>query len=445
MVEESVKKEWFNLAKLDLVASEVLCNAKLYPQATFFFQQSVEKLNKYIALEYNQFDIKKLTYEIGHKTPIIYKELITQEKKKYEDFLKLSKQFKSLKLVFEKNGPFNAKANIGDANDAISWLKHVIKNPEEVIFIREEDIRELLKQLTKNFDELEKTETNIDENKIDTKKMREELLAPFESFKAYPAVYESIEKQFSSLDDEVISLLIKDGIPAFIKGIQLVYPAYMIEMGLAILTGAHATPCRYPDKIPNFLPSRDYNEDLPFIKLLPELFELHKKAIKSLEECEKWKKGLEEVAKNSKPEKMVKKIEDKSEKCIVWELENFKEQLKPQDWKREWKDEEFLSTIGLTPPKQFRSVAGSGLSVWSSEKTGMQEIYGVDVLRDGIDPKTNQPTVKTYHYSFYKDNDKVYMPLKPKKIYEEHYVSNEKDFEDKHSEENNYKYSEKSD
>ena len=46
----NMKMELFAIAKMDLEASNVLYDNELYPQAIFYFQQSVEKANKALVL-----------------------------------------------------------------------------------------------------------------------------------------------------------------------------------------------------------------------------------------------------------------------------------------------------------------------------------------------------------------------------------------------------------
>lgn len=130
-------------------------------------------------------------------------------------------------------------------------------------------------------------------------------------------------------------------------------------------------------------------------------------------------------------------INGKVQKCVIWNLKEFAEKFKPNEWKREWSGKDFLDKLKLSPPNEFISVSGSGLYVKLDEKTQRKEVYGVDVFRKDDHGKTK---ISVYHYPFYKEKNKVFMPIKPLKLNGEHHVKDIPEFEEKHDESNNYNF-----
>ncbi|MCD6371860.1 MAG: HEPN domain-containing protein, partial [Candidatus Aenigmarchaeota archaeon] len=67
-----IEKELLEIAKKDLESAKILYKNNLYPQAVFFFQQSVEKANKALGLMLKLVKEDELKNYIRHKPIKIY-------------------------------------------------------------------------------------------------------------------------------------------------------------------------------------------------------------------------------------------------------------------------------------------------------------------------------------------------------------------------------------
>lgn len=90
----------FNIAKKDLEASKILYEKKIYPQAMFFFQQSVEKAAKSLFIEIGAVEQKELKTFIGHNPLKIINLLKRKEKETQQEQQKLIEKIPELKNSF---------------------------------------------------------------------------------------------------------------------------------------------------------------------------------------------------------------------------------------------------------------------------------------------------------------------------------------------------------
>lgn len=84
-------KDLLDNAKLDLEASKLLYSNKIYPQAVFHLQQSVEKTVKSIYILTSDVDEKILINEIGHASIKVYKKIF---EKTVKDIFELDRPIK---------------------------------------------------------------------------------------------------------------------------------------------------------------------------------------------------------------------------------------------------------------------------------------------------------------------------------------------------------------
>ena len=129
-----------------------------------------------------------------------------------------------------------------------------------------------------------------------------------------------------------------------------------------------------------------------------------------------------------------KNIKGQIIECVEFTTEEFNHKFKEGSWKRQWETRDFLKNFGITESVDYCISAGSRSDIPSNIDAGWQEIAGIDVFMN----KQNGQYKAAYHYPFYKVDNKIFMPLKPLKIYNEHYVKDQKDFEQKHDESRNY-------
>ena len=137
-------------------------------------------------------------------------------------------------------------------------------------------------------------------------------------------------------------------------------------------------------------------------------------------------------------EKKYVTLNKKPTKCKTWDIDEFNELTNPDNWQREWleqeKAEKFLTQLGVSKPLNLVRVARSGSSHPSDEiPPENKEIYGVDFFR-------KEEELRAYHFSFYQIGDKIVMPTKHDnfKNKEEHYITTFEEFEEKHNDSRNY-------
>lgn len=75
--------EFLKMANKDLKSSNILYEHHLYPQAMFYFSQSVEKANKAFALSTGKYTEKDML-DIRHDSTTIYKNAIIETKRRYK-------------------------------------------------------------------------------------------------------------------------------------------------------------------------------------------------------------------------------------------------------------------------------------------------------------------------------------------------------------------------
>jgi uncharacterized protein (UPF0332 family) len=86
----SMEAVLLKIARKDLEASRILFREKLYSQAVFFLQQSVEKAAKAMGLREGLVSKKQLKQKIGHKAWMVFIEY-------YNIALKIQKQLEGVR------------------------------------------------------------------------------------------------------------------------------------------------------------------------------------------------------------------------------------------------------------------------------------------------------------------------------------------------------------
>lgn len=274
------------ISKKDLEAANVLYQNKLYPQAIFYLQQSVEKAAKSFGLIANIIDEDELKSSIRHRTLELYKKIMNEQKQKIITIKKGLEVFPRLKnaelikiLDIEKQEKL--------IKDFERFYKSITKGGENLIFISKDEIRMIIRDLNKL--ELEFQET---------KKKLEEFSASEEEFKKMRAEIEKLMEEFSALingidstKDKELKSALSDGKfertlkVIFEKLIPVLLEVYYINLSLfylGIITFPHAVTARYPEKGLN--PLEIYNEQHSLIQLFEECSELLNKTIVKFEE-----------------------------------------------------------------------------------------------------------------------------------------------------------------
>jgi len=164
--------ELLNIAKSDLEASRVLYENQLYPQAIFYFQQSVEKANKSLALVTKQVTEKELYRNIGHEAIKIHEKAIKRQKDKYEQFNDHLKLFPELREVgFIEN--FNIKREIRQFDFFLSYINKIRHDKNKLIHMSSWDISRLLKEMEKGKNDIQKEMQNLSKFRMNDENLKQ--------------------------------------------------------------------------------------------------------------------------------------------------------------------------------------------------------------------------------------------------------------------------------
>lgn len=272
----TLSEELVRLSKTDLKASKLLYKHKYYSQSVFYFQQSVEKFNKSIGLEFKLICSEDLCKKIGHFPIKLYKQGLEDKRDSFDKIEKLSKRYKSLKNI-DSLVDFNIEETNQKTKNFLEELNKRQHNPKHIIEMSEVEINEYLNEIYIIFEEFEKNKIEKNDIKINEKDLNEfktKIIDLFSSFSdEKPKVLVEFKKSFDSITVEMMNELIKKSMNIIVD----IYPILLSSVILSILT-IHGDKTRYPDNESNN-PLDIYNEDLPFIRLLPELFIVQEKII----------------------------------------------------------------------------------------------------------------------------------------------------------------------
>lgn len=187
-------KEFLKIANKDLKSSKILYESLLYPQAMFYFSQSVEKANKAFALttgNYTEQYIKK----ISHDSTIIHQNAIIETKNRYQNLLRNLDELPDLKnLDFLAN--LDIQDEINKCDIALRDLSEIQNGKLSLVFISKREIDSILKEIQITENEIKEGISDI-ENFEFTKEMWNEQK-------------DEITKQLSNLNNKELSLHIEE-------------------------------------------------------------------------------------------------------------------------------------------------------------------------------------------------------------------------------------------
>ena len=275
----NMDEELLKIAGKDLHASQVLYENRLYSQAVFSFQQSVEKANKAFALITNQATEKELRKDIGHFAVRIYLKPIEQQKRKYEHFDKHLSEIPELRNTNLLKG-FNVRRDIRQFEHFLSYLQELEKNKNDSIYLSSWEIRRFLKEIESSKKDTEKCIQNISKFKITERTLNEtkkNVLEMYNVFKNYNPI--KVEEEINNLENIDIKQL-EISIKKYVKLLCSISSISASLITLAIITLPHSSITRYP--INDLSPVKIYNKKLPIVKKLPDLIDAQDIALKEL-------------------------------------------------------------------------------------------------------------------------------------------------------------------
>lgn len=272
--------EFLDIAKMDLQASKVLYENGLYPQAIFYFQQSVEKTTKAFALITGQkMTEKEFINDIRHDAINIYDKSICHQKKEYEQLKENLIKLPELKTISVfKN--LNIDKNIRQLDISLLEINKIKKEKKELIYISSWEICSILKEIASVNKEFEKYKQYFSKFKITERawnKTKKEMLELYNIFSKYdPVQFEEVKNNLESSD---MRLAMEKYIKNLIEPMNII-PISISLYYLAIITLPHASTTRYPLNDSN--PVKVYTKNLPIVKKLPKLIEVQDDVLNEL-------------------------------------------------------------------------------------------------------------------------------------------------------------------
>ena len=274
----NLAEEYLKIAKKDLKATKILHKNRLYSQALFYFAQSVEKANKGFALTSNKYSEKDML-NINHDATRIYRDNIIELKKRYENLLWNLNQLPEFKNTkFAKN--LDIENIIKECEESLRKLAEIQKGKIDLIFISKREIRKILKEIGENDNEIEDAIINISNFTLTENEWEEhkkDLLKQFENPEnnnLAPLLQK--EMNVSGLNIQEVETAIKK---MYMQSFHWMSVSnYLYHLG--IITLPHAVITRYPKD--NLSPTKIYNQNLPVVRLLPDLIDQHSYALKIL-------------------------------------------------------------------------------------------------------------------------------------------------------------------
>lgn len=274
----NLAEEYLKIAKKDLKATKILHKNRLYSQALFYFAQSVEKANKGFALTSNKYSEKDML-NINHDATRIYRDNIIELKKRYENLLWNLNQLPEFKNTkFAKN--LDIENIIKECEESLRKLAEIQKGKIDLIFISKREIRKILKEIGENDNEIEDAIINISNFTLTENEWEEhkkDLLKQFENPENNNvASLLQTEMDVSGLNIQEVETAIKK---MYMQSFHWMSVSnYLYHLG--IITLPHAVITRYPKD--NLSPKKIYNQNLPVVRLLPDLIDQHSYALKIL-------------------------------------------------------------------------------------------------------------------------------------------------------------------
>jgi len=262
------------IAKNDLEAAECLFERKLYPQAVFSLQQSVEKAIKSYGVFMGVISEKEAK-EFGHNPLKIYKKMGEMGKKMFEEFSVNIEKVPKLKEteVIEK---IDLEKQFKDASYSLDVITHLDQECKEVFFIQKDDIDSFIKEIN----EIEKEEANIKNIKIPKKELNKAKKPITEFLDAlYQVNPQKIEDEKKNLDELLESDFLKKAMKETFK--TMIDHSYIIVslFYFSMIMKPHAIVARYPDNLSGLNPLDVYNENLPLIESFNDLTKIMNKTL----------------------------------------------------------------------------------------------------------------------------------------------------------------------
>jgi len=276
-----LEKQLLEIAKQDMKASLLLYKNKLYSQAMFYLQQSVEKMAKAFAVHFGIITENELK-KISHNPLKIYKKTTDDLVKKFKKIDAASQVYPKLKST--KIFKIIEESNIGEVCRKFENLYHVLSSQKPLI-LSEEEIDKILNEIENFQNETQASKRLISQlqiSELDFQKMLEEartviceLLLVLGASENTISGVENLISQI--LNEEFANKLIKGIFPLMIDMMCIWYKL----LYLSIITYSHAEFSRYPER--NINPLELYSDRNPLIQNFEKVLEVIDETLKEFE------------------------------------------------------------------------------------------------------------------------------------------------------------------
>ncbi len=289
-----LERQLLEIAKQDLESSILLHKSKLYPQAIFALQQSVEKIAKAFALHFRIISENELK-KISHNTLKIYKKTTDNlVQKKIKRIESVSQAYPEL-----KNTNFFRiidKSNIGETSHKFEKLYHKLSSQKPLV-LSEEEIDEILNKIENFQNETRASKVLIPQfqiSELDFQEMVEEVVSAIYELLPILNTPENAIREVGGLisrilNKDFITKLIKEVFPLMIDMFDIWYKL----LYLSVITHSHVEFSRYPEQGIN--PLEFYSDSSSLIQNFERISEVVDEALKKFEviilEEEKLKKS----------------------------------------------------------------------------------------------------------------------------------------------------------
>jgi len=243
---------FLNIARKDLKAANCLYENKLYPQAVFFLQQSIEKMSKSLSASLDMFTMDELKTKIGHDATKIYRCMM-------ENFLE---DIKSKDLWHQKDFIYSGQIGITKCLNIIKETSKILGDKQKIESIPKKELINLIPDLI-----TKRKRFNIIIEVID--KYKKELFDIW--------TISDIPKEFN----EIIK---NNDFKKSHQTLKILFEILYLDLTLIVLSIIVSPSCventRYPDTDSN--PLQIYTHRNPIVKSFHELVKLCRSALRGL-------------------------------------------------------------------------------------------------------------------------------------------------------------------
>jgi len=264
------------IAKKDLEASRLLFDKKLYPQAVFFLQQSIEKAIKSYGILNNVISEGE-TRDIGHRAWKVYRKIFSKLKedmRKAKEFIEAYPGLKQTRILKDL-----------DLDAIIAKLEEHEESPSEEkekelwkLSFERERLENIIADINKTRKELEE-EITIYISEREVKEIKKALMDYI--FKINPTAKIEADKIKRKLDKALTPQLIRDRLNIVIAELPSYVFCSLSLYYLSLVLSPHATKPRYPQADHN--PLEVYNERMPLIQVFSHFIEIAEETLNTLD------------------------------------------------------------------------------------------------------------------------------------------------------------------